>query len=174
MRKGFIDRDHPQLSVRRQAALVSVNRRRLERSPRALSPETLELQRRIDELHLMHPVYGSRRIAAILQREGWPASRGRVRRAMRRMGIRATYRRPRTSKKAPENPVYPYLLRDLTIERPNQVWCSDISVPQQAAREMRDRPLAIGLQEQVANHRKRLGSKALVVSVAEKVPVGIR
>jgi len=62
----------------------------------------------------------------------------------------------------------------LCATAPNQVWTWDISVPQKAAREMRDRPLAIGLQEQVANHRKRLGSKALVVSVAEKVPLGIR
>ena len=110
----------------------------------------------------------------MLRRKGFPVGRDRVRRAMRQMGLRATYRRPRTSTKAPENRIYPYLLRELVIDRPNQVWCTDISVPQKAAREMRDRPLAIGLQEQVANHRKRLGSKAPVVSVAEKVPLGIR
>ncbi len=64
--------------------------------------------------------------------------------------------------------------QELVATAPNQVWTWDISVPQKAAREMRDRPLAIGLQEQVANHRKRLGSKALVVSVSEKVPEGTR
>ena len=133
MRKKLIDRDRPQLSLRRQADLVSVNRRRLETKPRVLSEESLALRRRIDELHLEYPVFGSRRIVAMLTRGGMSVGRDRVRRAMRQMGLWATYRRPRTSAKAPENPVYPYLLRGLPIERPNQVWCSDISVPQEAA-----------------------------------------
>ena len=127
MRKKLIDRGHPQLSIRRQADLVSVNRRRLESKPRELSRESLVLRRAIDELHLEYPVFGSRRITAMLARRGLPAGRDRVRRAMRQMGLSATYRRPRTSTKSPENPVYPYLLRGLPIERPNQVWCSDIT-----------------------------------------------
>ena len=127
MRKKLIDRDRPQLSIRRQAALVSVNRRRLETKPRELPEESLAIRREIDELHLEYPVFGSRRIVVMLSRRGMVVGRDRVRRAMRQMGLRATYRRPRTSTKAPENPVYPYLLRGLPIEHPNQVWCSDIT-----------------------------------------------
>ena len=127
MRKQFIDRDHPQLSLRRQANLVSVNRRRLRVRPRKLTQDDLSLRRVIDELHLQFPVFGSRRIVAMLARRGLRAGRGRVRRAMREMGISATYRRPRTSLKAPQNPVYPYLLRGLPIDRSNQVWCTDIT-----------------------------------------------
>jgi putative transposase len=127
MRKKLIDRDHPQLSLRRQADLVSVNRRRLDTKPRVLSEGSLALRREIDELHLEYPVFGSRRIVAMLTRRGIHVGRDRVRRAMLQMGLRATYRRPRTSTKAPENRVYPYLLRGLPIERPNQVWCSDIT-----------------------------------------------
>jgi len=127
MRKRLIDRDHPQLSIRRQASLVSVNRRRLEACGRAPSESDLALWREIDELHLEFPVFGARRLVEMLRRRGITVSRGRVRRAMRRMGIRTTYRRPRTSVKAPENPVYPYLLRGMPIDRPNQVWCSDIT-----------------------------------------------
>ncbi|QDU66226.1 Integrase core domain protein [Planctomycetes bacterium Pla86] len=127
MRKQLIDRGHSQLSIRRQADLVSVNRNRIEVSERRLSADDLTLRRAIDELHLEYPVFGSRRLVVMLERRGIVASRDRVRRAMREMGIRATYRRPRTSVKSPENRVYPYLLRDLAIERPNQVWCSDIT-----------------------------------------------
>lgn len=127
MRKQLIDRDHPRLSLRRQATLVSVNRRRLESKPRPLSESDLELRRAIDELHLDFPVFGARRLVAMLARRGIYASRGRVRNAMKAMGIAATYRRPRTSAKSPQNPVYPYLLRGLPIDRPNQVWCSDIT-----------------------------------------------
>jgi len=127
MRKALIDRDHPQLSIRRQARLVSVNRRRVDSKPRKLTEDDLALRRQIDELHLSYPVFGSRRISTVLTRRGRPVGRDRVRRAMRKMGIVATYRRPRTSRKALENPVYPYLLRGLPIDRPNQVWCSDIT-----------------------------------------------
>ena len=127
MRKKLIDRDRPQLSIRRQATLVSVNRRRLEATPRLLSEESLELRRALDQLHLEYPVFGSRRLVVMLARRGIQAGRDRVRRAMQQMGLRATYRRPKTSTKAPENPVYPYLLRGLPIDRPNQVWCSDIT-----------------------------------------------
>ncbi|MHC4886548.1 MAG: IS3 family transposase [Planctomycetota bacterium] len=127
MRKTLIDRDHPQLSIRRQAALVSVNRNRLR--PPASDPDAgdLELCRRIDELHLKRPFFGSRRLALDLTTPGVPVGRGRVRRLMRFMGLRATYPRPRTTIPARDHPKYPYLLRDLAIERPSQVWCSDIT-----------------------------------------------
>ena len=84
------------------------------------------------------------------------------------MGIEALYKKPDTSRRHPKHAIYPYLLRNVAITRANHVWATDISVPQQAAWEMRVWPLAIGLQEQVANHHKRLGSKVPVVSVMEK------
>jgi putative transposase len=83
--------------------------------------------RRIDALFLSHPYYGSRRVAATLRAEGLPANRKRVQRLMRAMGIAALGPKPRTSKPAPGHKIYPYLLKDLEITRPNQVWCSDIT-----------------------------------------------
>jgi putative transposase len=127
MRKELIDRGHPQLSVRRQSKLLQVNRNRLApRTPNA-SQDDLDVCREIDKIHLARPFYGSRRMAVELRRMGIDIGRGRTRRLMRLMGIVATYPKPRTSLKAPENKVYPYLLRDLEIDRPNQVWCSDIT-----------------------------------------------
>lgn len=127
MRKRLTDRDHPQLSVRRQAALVSVNRNRLDSSAPRVTEEDLVICKELDALHLERPYYGSRRMAYELKRRGLYAGRGRVRRLMRFMGIRATCARPRTSIQAANHPVYPYLLRGLTVDRPNQVWCADIT-----------------------------------------------
>jgi putative transposase len=81
----------------------------------------------MDELYLARPFYGSRRMAAVLRREGWAVTRKRVRRLMRLMSLQAIYQKPNTSRQHPEHRVYPYLLRGLTIERPNQVWCADIT-----------------------------------------------
>ena len=128
MRKRLIDRDHPKLSIRRQTTLVSVNRRRLNEEPRRISQEESDFRRALDELHLEYPTFGSRRLQVMLARKrGMEAGRGKVRRTMRKTGITATYRKPRTSQRAPQHPVYPYLLRDLPIEEANQVWCSDIT-----------------------------------------------
>ncbi len=127
MRKELIDQGHPQLSVRRQSVLLKVNRNRLERTIPQMSEDDLKVCREIDEVHLKRPYYGSRRMAVELRGRGMDIGRGRTRRLMRRMGIVATYPKPRTSLKNPEHKVYPYLLRDLEIERPNQVWCSDIT-----------------------------------------------
>lgn len=127
MRKTFIETGHPQLSVRRQARLLHVNRNRLLSKARELSPEELALCREIDKIHLLRPYYGSRRIRRELSVRGLEVGRGCVRRLMRLMGLTATYPKPRTSLKAPENRVYPYLLRDLEVTRANQVWCSDIT-----------------------------------------------
>jgi putative transposase len=126
--------------------------------------------RRIDELHLKHPFYGSRNIAHTLSAEGVAVNRKCVQRLMRVMDLESLAPKPNTIRPAPENRKYPYLLRNLKISLPNQVWATDISVPQISGLKDEGRSLAIGLQEQIANHRKRLGSKALVVSVAEKVP----
>ncbi len=95
--------------------------------PKGESAETLALMRRIDELFLLYPFYGSRQMVRHLRREGVRVGRHRVRRLMRLMGIEAIYRAPRTSKPHPKHKVYPYLLRGLSIERPDQVWCSDIT-----------------------------------------------
>lgn len=127
MRKQLIDRDHPQLSVRRQAALVSVNRNRLDAKRPRLSDEDLAICKELDAIHLERPYFGSRRMVYELCRRGFEVGRGRVRRLMRFMGMRTTYPRPRTSIQADDDPVYPYLLRGLEIDRPNQVWCSDIT-----------------------------------------------
>ena len=91
------------------------------------SAATLELMRRIDELYLQYPFYGSRQMVRHLAREGVAVGRHLVRRLMRLLGLEAIYRKPRTSVPNPEHRVYPYLLRGLTIERPNQVWCADIT-----------------------------------------------
>ena len=96
-------------------------------APKGESEENLALMRRLDELHLAHPFYGSRQMARHLRREGVTVGRHRVRRLMRLMGLEAVYRRPRTSVANPEHRVYPYLLRDLAIDRPDQVWCADIT-----------------------------------------------
>lgn len=127
MRKSLVDQGHPQLSIRQQANLLKVNRNRLKPKARRTNNEDLQICREIDKIHMRLPFYGSRKISKELNSEEFVAGRGRVRRLMRHMGIEATYPKPRTSQKAPDHEVYPYLLKDLDVERPNQVWCSDIS-----------------------------------------------
>ena len=83
--------------------------------------------RRIDELFLQYPFYGSRQMVRQLRREGVCIGRHRVRRLMRLMGLQAIYQKPRTSDPHPEHWIYPYLLRNMRINRPNQVWCADIT-----------------------------------------------
>ncbi len=92
-----------------------------------MSADDLAVMRRIDELYLASPFYGSRRMTAVLRREGWAVNCKRVRRLMRVMALEAIYQKPNTSRKHPDHKVYPYLLRNLTIDRPNQVWCADIT-----------------------------------------------
>ena len=89
--------------------------------------ENLALMRRLDELHLEHPVYGSRKLAVSLRREGLAINRKRVVRLLRLMGIEAIYAKPKTSLPAPGHQIYPYLLRDLVVTGPDQVWCADIT-----------------------------------------------
>lgn len=116
-----------QLTVKRQAQLLELSRSSVYYTPRPLSRRDLHLMRRIDELHLQLPYYGARKLADALQREGHEIGRRHVRTLMRRMGIEALYRRPRTSIPARGASIYPYLLSGLAIERPNQVWASDIT-----------------------------------------------
>ena len=122
-----MQRDHPQASLRLQCRLLGVCRSGLYYQPRQVDPEQLALMRRIDELSLAHPFYGSRQMSRHLRREGCPAGRDKVRRLMRKMGLEAVYCRPRTSQPEAGHWVYPYLLRNLVIERPQQVWCADIT-----------------------------------------------
>ena len=126
-RRAKLDRDHPSLSVRRQCAMLGLARSGVYRLPRAASDDDLLLMRRIDELFTRWPFLGSRRMAAMLRAEGVVINRKRVQRLMRRMGIAALGPKPRTTRPAPGHTIYPYLLRELTIERPNQVWAADIT-----------------------------------------------
>ena len=123
----MIERDHEGLSIARQCELVSLSRASFYRQPEDESEENLELMREIDEAYLETPFYGARQMVRHLRRLGWCVGRKRVRRLMRKMGLAAIYQEPRTSAPHPEHKIYPYLLRDLMIERPNQVWCADIT-----------------------------------------------
>ena len=126
-RKAMIVPAHPDLSVSRQCRLLSISRSSFYYAPRGESPENLALMRRIDELFLKYPFYGSRQMVRQLRREGVGAGRHRVRRLMRLMGLEAIYQAPRTSAPHPAHRIYPYLLRDLTVTRPDHVWCADIT-----------------------------------------------
>jgi len=122
----MIDRSH-ELSVSRQAKVLNISRGSVYYEPRPVSAADLAIMRRIDELHLDYPFAGSRMLRDMLGREGVHGGRQRIATMMRRMGIEALYRRPNTSKPAPGHKIYPYLLRGLKIERPNQVWAMDIT-----------------------------------------------
>ena len=126
-RRELVDRQHGSLSIVRQCALLGVSRSSLYYRPRETSQQDLSLMREMDRQYLETPFYGSRRMRASLDRQGKPVRRKRVQRLMRLMGLRAIYRQPRTSQPAPGRWVYPYLLRDLTITRANQVWAADIT-----------------------------------------------
>ncbi len=123
----MVDPQEPELSVRRQCELLGVSRSGLYYEPEPTDPEQLALMRRIDELHLKHPFYGSRLLAVTLRNEGRAVNRKRVQRLMRLMGIESMAPKPTTSEPHPEHVVYPYLLRGLRIERVNQVWATDIT-----------------------------------------------
>lgn len=116
-----------EVPVRRQAQLLDLSRSSVYYQPRPISARDLGLMRRIDELHLQWPFYGSRKLTHELRKEGHAVGRRHVRTLMRRMGIEALYRRPRTSVPARGATIYPYLLSGLTIERANQVWASDLT-----------------------------------------------
>jgi putative transposase len=123
----MIKRDHPSVSLSRQCKVLSISRSSFYYAPKGESEENLVLMRRIDELYLKYPFYGSRQMTRQLRREGRCVGRHRVRRLMRLMGLEAIYSKPRTSDPHPEHRVYPYLLRHLTVGHANQVWCADIT-----------------------------------------------
>ena len=123
----MIDPDHPRLSIVRQCELVSLSRSAFYYRPSGESPANLALMRLIDEQFLETPWYGARQMARHLRRQGYAVGRKRVRRLMAKMGLTAIYQRPRTTVPHPEHRTYPYLLRGMTIDRPDQVWCADIT-----------------------------------------------
>ena len=122
----MIDRDHA-LPVTRQAQVLGISRGSVYYLPKPVSAADLALMRRIDELHLELPFAGSRMLRDLLGQEGIAVGRKHVATLMRRMGIEALYRKPNTSRKHPGHTIYPYLLRALKIDRPNQVWAMDIT-----------------------------------------------
>jgi putative transposase len=126
-RKAMIQPGRPGLSLSRQCRLLSISRSSFYCAPRGASPENLALMRRIDELFLKYPFYGSRQMMRQLRREGVWIGRHRVRRLMRLMGLEAIYQAPRTSAPHPAHRIYPYLLGNLAIVRPDHVWCADIT-----------------------------------------------
>jgi putative transposase len=125
-RKAMIDRSHD-LPLARQAEALGISRGSLYYQPQSVSGSDLAVMRRMDELHLACPFAGSRMLRDLLLAEGFTVGRLHVTALMKRMGIEAPYRKPNTSKPAPGHKIYPYLLRKLSVTRPNQVWAMDIS-----------------------------------------------
>jgi putative transposase len=115
------------LSVNRQCTLLGIARSSFYYQPRPVSAEELDLLNRLDRIFTEHPVYGSRRLQVALAREGISVGRRRIRRLMRKLGLCAIRPKRNTSKSHPEHKIYPYLLRDRTIDQPNQVWATDIT-----------------------------------------------
>ena len=122
----MIDREH-KLPIKRQAEVLGISRSTAYYTPRPVSEQDLLLMRKLDELHLNYPFAGSRMLRDLLRRQGMDVGRLHVGTLMKKMGSEAIYRRPNTSKPAPGHRIYPYLLRGLTVDRPNQVWAMDIS-----------------------------------------------
>ena len=123
----MIATDHPGLSIRRQCELVSISRASFYRQPAGESTENLELMRLIDKAFMEMPWYGSRQMARHLRRLGWRVGRKRVRRLMKKIGLVAIYQAPKTSEPHPQHKIYPYLLRHLSIDHTDQVWCADVT-----------------------------------------------
>ena len=122
----MIDRDHA-LPLTRQAELLKLSRSSLYYQPAAIASADLELMREIDRLHTDYPFAGARMLRDMLRNTGYRVGRRHVGRLMRIMGIEALYRKQRTSRRNPEHPIFPYLLRKLLVDRPNHVWCADIT-----------------------------------------------
>jgi putative transposase len=126
-RRALVERRHPSLSVVRQCRLLDISRSGLYYQPVEISEEDLTLMKMIDRQYLITPFYGARKMAAWLKSRGHKVNRKHVRRLMQIMGIKAIYRRPKTSKPSAEHRTYPYLLSGIKVVRPNQVWSADIT-----------------------------------------------
>lgn len=123
----MIEPNFKKISQRRQCQFLSIARSTAQYKPKGISSRDLELCRKMDEIHMEDPTFGSRRIKAALQKQGIGIGRKRVRRLMREMGIVPIYRKPRLSIPHPKAKRYPYLLKNMEVDRPNQVWCADIT-----------------------------------------------
>ncbi len=123
----MVEWDHEELSIRHQCELLGLSRATLYYRGVGESEENLELMRLIDEQYLRTPFFGSRRMMLRLELEGYQVNRKRVQRLMRTMGLEAVYPKPRLSRRGSDNRIYPYLLRNVKILRPNQVWSTDIT-----------------------------------------------
>jgi len=126
-RKGMVEPEHPGLSISSQCNLLQMSRSSWYYEARGESALNLQLMRLIDKQFLETPYYGARQIARYLRRQGYWVNRKRVQRLMQKMGLMAIYQKPNTSKPHPEHTIYPYLLRGIEIEYPNQVWCADVT-----------------------------------------------
>nr|WP_197970091.1 IS3 family transposase [Paenibacillus sp. URB8-2] len=128
-RKAMVERDHPKINIKRQATLLSVNRTSVYRpvSEKQPSEENVQIMHRIDEIYMKHPYFGYRRMTRSLKNQGYSVNRKRIRRLMQLMGLEAVYPKPNLSKRLHAKYCRPYLLRGLTIDRPNQVWGIDIT-----------------------------------------------
>lgn len=127
-RRSLIDLHHPELSINRQCELLGVSKGALYYEPKPVDPYNLHLMELIDKQHTKTPFYGSRRLTAWLQKgEGHSVNRKRVQRLMKLMRIEAIYPKPKTTKRDKEHKIFPYLLRGVKIERPDQVWSTDIT-----------------------------------------------
>jgi putative transposase len=126
-RLSLVDRSDPGLSIAVQCRLLKVARSTLYYKAASVSADDLTLMRWLDEQFLKTPFYGSRRMVAVMRREGFVVNRKRVRRLMRVMGLEVIYQKPNTGEGHPAHKKYPYLLRNLVIDHPNQVWCADIT-----------------------------------------------
>jgi putative transposase len=127
VRRGLIEPSHPELSIVRQCKLINLHRSSYYFQAATESPENLEIMRLIDEKYTRHPFYGSRKLVPYLKENGWNVNRKRVLRLMRLMGISPVYPKPNLSKPEQGHKIYPYLLRDLPIVSPDQVWSTDIT-----------------------------------------------
>jgi len=127
LRRSLVDVHDPDLSIREQCRLLGIHRSLFYYQPIGESPLNLELMKLIDQVHLLEPCFGYRRICEILRRMGHQINEKRVLRLMQKMSISAQYPKPKTSIKNSEHQIYPYLLKGLTIDEPNQVWCADIT-----------------------------------------------
>src|SRR5439155_23468600 len=126
-RRPLVELAHPELSIRRQCELLGVNRTSLYYQPVGESEENLLLMRLLDEQYTRTPFYGSRRMTAWLQGQGYEVNRKRLSRLMRLIGIEAIYPKPKLSQPGEGHKIYPYLLEDVEVNRVNQVWSTDIT-----------------------------------------------
>ena len=123
----MVQADHPHLSISRQCELVGLSRSVFYYQPAKASEENLRLMQQIDSIYLKYPFYGTRRMRAVLQEQGYGVNRKRIKRLYQLMGLQAIGPKPNTSKPAEGHKVYPYLLRNLKVERANQVWATDLT-----------------------------------------------